>query len=134
MAKDIAKDEEIPAHFLAKILQQLARKGYLRSTKGPNGGFCLKRKPEDLRLIDIVEAVDGPDRYGACIAGYSECSDRAGCPLHDGWKTLRSRMMEYLERNTVGGLIKQWNGRHRAGHLPNAPAQSKRRKKTVESD
>src|ERR1035438_5440298 len=39
MVKNIAEQEEIPAHFLAKILQQLARKGLLRSSKGPTGGF-----------------------------------------------------------------------------------------------
>ena len=43
MVKNIAEQEDIPAHFLAKILQQLARKGLLRSSKGPTGGFSLRR-------------------------------------------------------------------------------------------
>jgi Rrf2 family protein len=129
MAKDIARDEEIPAHFLAKILQQLARKGFLKSVKGPSGGFCLKLKAENLRLVDIVDAVDGLDRYRECIAGYPECADRTACPLHDGWIVLRSRMMDYLETNTVGSLLKDWEAKHRAARV----ARARRRKKTGES-
>ena len=45
MVKNIAEQEDIPAHFLAKILQQLARKGLLRSSKGPTGGFALRWIP-----------------------------------------------------------------------------------------
>jgi Rrf2 family protein len=53
MAKNIAAQEEIPRHFLAKILQQLARSGLLRSSKGPNGGFALKAPAAEVRLWDI---------------------------------------------------------------------------------
>jgi len=59
MVKNIAEQEQIPAHFLAKILQQLARKGLLRSSKGPTGGFAMRVDPAEVRLLDIVEALDG---------------------------------------------------------------------------
>jgi Rrf2 family transcriptional regulator, iron-sulfur cluster assembly transcription factor len=106
-AKDIAQQHDIPAHFLAKILQQLARKGFLVSSKGPAGGFRLSCSANDLRLIDIVDAVEGLHHYGQCIAGNSECSDHAPCPLHDSWTVLHSRIMEYLKRNTIGSLVQQ---------------------------
>jgi Rrf2 family protein len=54
MVKNIAAQEDIPAHFLAKILQQLARKDLLRSSKGPTGGFALRGDPNEIRLLDIV--------------------------------------------------------------------------------
>src|SRR5260370_7143867 len=60
MARHIAKEEQIPAHFLAKILQELTRKGLLRSSKGPSGGFCLRLPASQIRLLDLVEALDGP--------------------------------------------------------------------------
>jgi Rrf2 family iron-sulfur cluster assembly transcriptional regulator len=106
MVKDIAREEDIPAPFLAKILQDLARKGFLRSVKGPSGGFSMKRNAADVRLLDIVDAVDGLEHYGKCIAGFSECSNRAACPLHDSWMTLHSRIMDYLGRNTIGSLVR----------------------------
>src|SRR5437763_15604362 len=83
MVKNIADQEEIPAHFLAKILQQLARKGLLRSSKGPTGGFALKVDPSEIRLLDIVEALDGLAPYQECASGLSECNDEmpAACPV-----------------------------------------------------
>jgi Rrf2 family protein len=114
MAKEIAQQEEIPAPFLAKILQELARKGVLQSVKGPSGGFRLSRKPSELRLLDIVAAIDGLSQYNRCAGGYGECSAKTACPLHDSWMALHSRIMEYLERNTIGGLVKSIGGKQRA--------------------
>jgi len=101
MARQIAEETQIPAHFLAKILQQLARKGFLRSSKGPTGGFCLRKPANDITMLEIVEAVDGLQDYQRCISGYHECNDQAPCGLHDGWKHMRSRIMDYLEGTTI---------------------------------
>jgi Rrf2 family protein len=106
MVKNIAEQEEIPAHFLAKILQQLARKGLLRSSKGPTGGFALRVPPSDVRLLDIVEALDGLTAYQQCASGLAECSDEMPCSMHDSWMSLRSRIMDYLGRNTIADLAK----------------------------
>jgi Rrf2 family iron-sulfur cluster assembly transcriptional regulator len=106
MAREIARVEEIPAPFLAKILQELARKGFLRSTKGPSGGFCLKKKASELRLLDIVGAVDGSEHFNRCIAGEADCSNRDQCPLHDSWTPVHSRIMDYLGRNTISSFVK----------------------------
>jgi Rrf2 family iron-sulfur cluster assembly transcriptional regulator len=106
MVKQIAAEEEIPAHFLAKILQQLARKGMLRSSKGPTGGFSLRVPADEVRLLDIVEALDGLAEYEKCASGLAECTDDMPCPLHDSWKALRSRIMDYLGRNTIADLAK----------------------------
>ena len=106
MVKSIAEQENIPAHFLAKILQQLARKGLLKSSKGPTGGFALRSDPGDIRLVEIVETLDGLAAYQQCAIGLSECTDEAPCGIHDSWTNLRSRIMEYLGRNTIGDLAK----------------------------
>jgi len=106
MAKRVAGEEEMPAHFLAKILQQLARKGLLRSSKGPTGGFSLRVPADEIRLVDIVEAMDGLGEYEKCASGLAQCSDDMPCALHDSWKALRSRIMDYLGRNTIADLAK----------------------------
>jgi len=104
MVKNIAQEEAIPAHFLAKILQQLARKGLLRSSKGPTGGFSLRRKAEEISLMDIVSALDGLNDYEKCASGLAECNDDAPCGMHDSWKALRSRIIEYLERTSIATI------------------------------
>src|SRR6202049_5206377 len=92
MVKHIAADNGIPAHFLAKILQDLARDGFLNSSKGPRGGFRLRQPAEEISMLKIVEAADVGRRYGRCIGGSPVCNDRALCAMHDSWKTLRSRI------------------------------------------
>jgi Rrf2 family protein len=97
MAKTVAEKEQIPAHFLAKILQELTRKGMLRSSKGPSGGFALRTPASQIRLLDLVEALDGRT--------LAESLDQAPWIL-DSWKDLHSRIMDYLERNTIADVAK----------------------------
>ncbi|MBM3746441.1 MAG: Rrf2 family transcriptional regulator [Acidobacteria bacterium] len=114
MVKQIATQESIPAHFLAKILQQLARKGLLRSSKGPTGGFCLRLAADEINLMQLVEALDGLTDYHRCVSGLSECTDEAPCAMHDSWKTLRSRIIDYLETTTVAELVTSLEVKRRA--------------------
>lgn len=104
MVKQIAQQEDIPTHFLAKILQQLARKGLLRSNKGPTGGFSLRQAPAAISLLNIVEALDGLEDYQKCASGLAECNDEQACGMHDSWKALRSRIIEYLEHTSIADV------------------------------
>jgi Rrf2 family protein len=114
MVKNIAEQEDIPAHFLAKILQQLTRKGLRLSCKGPTGGFALRVDPNEIRLLDIVELLDGLAPYQHCASGLSECNDDLPCSMHDSWVALRSRIMDYLERNTISDLAKALDQKKKA--------------------
>src|SRR4051812_7952026 len=104
MVKNIAVESNIPSHFLAKILQGLARDGFLKSSKGPGGGFRLSQDAEDLSMLKIVEAIDGVGRFDRCVGGSPECNDRAPCGMHDSWKLLRSRIIDYLEGTSIADL------------------------------
>lgn len=100
MAKDIAEKAELPSHFLAKILQQLARKGFLKSNKGPSGGFTLAQPAGKLSLMDIVTAVDGT----AELDRFPFKNGNGRSQAHNGWKTLRSSIVDYLESTSVADL------------------------------
>jgi Rrf2 family iron-sulfur cluster assembly transcriptional regulator len=104
MVKNIAAETAIPPHFLAKILQDLARDGFLQSSKGPHGGFRLRQAAGDVSMLKIVEAMDGAGRYQRCIGGSPECNDRAPCGIHDSWIALRSRIIDYLEGTSIADL------------------------------
>ena len=125
MARRIAEREEIPAHFLAKILQDLARRQIIRSSKGPNGGFALirDRQKPSLTLLDVVEAVDGPDCLARCAVGLDECTDQTPCGMHDCWMGVRSRIMEYLGRTTIADVAAALD---RKRDLPAKTARSRR--------
>ena len=94
--KEISTGIDSPEHFLAKILQELTKKGIVNSIKGPNGGFymdaeCLKRP-----LADVVKAVDGNGIFTGCAMGLEYCSEVNPCPLHNEFKAIRNRIQELM--------------------------------------
>ncbi len=105
-AEEIARAEGLPAPVLSKILQELTRKGLLESRRGPGGGFRLARRPQLITLRDVVAATDGLDQFLECAVGLERCSDDSPCPLHDRWKHLRARFLEYLETTTLDEMAR----------------------------
>jgi Rrf2 family transcriptional regulator, cysteine metabolism repressor len=56
----LAANGQMPERFLLEILHDLVKRGILRSTRGGGGGFALARPPEEISLLDVIEAIDGP--------------------------------------------------------------------------
>lgn len=104
--KDLTRRLAIPYHFLAKILQDLTRKGILVSVKGPGGGFGLAAPAERITLFQIVEAVDGTDFIKTCVLGFPECSGRNPCAVHDTWAELRDRIQLMLAERNIAQMAR----------------------------
>ncbi|MEZ5361602.1 MAG: Rrf2 family transcriptional regulator [Bryobacterales bacterium] len=92
MARVIAEEERLPAFFLAKTLQNLARHGLLKSTKGPTGGFSLAKPAAKIRILDVVEALDGLEHLQ---------SGQEGLP---NFKPIRTSIMSYLKNTTIADV------------------------------
>ena len=82
-AREISRGQDVPYHFVGKVLQQLKAKGLVRSVRGAGGGFALARPAEEIRLIEVLEAVEHDHFLDRCIYGFASCSDGAPCPLHE---------------------------------------------------
>jgi len=102
--KEIAVAIESPELYLAKILQDLSRKGLISSTKGPNGGFYIDDGSLNRPLSDIVEAVDGNGLFYGCALGLKQCSEINPCPLHEQFKALRAQLHDLLSSTTINGF------------------------------
>ncbi|WP_200890700.1 RrF2 family transcriptional regulator [Pedobacter lusitanus] len=100
--KEIAVGIDSPEPFLAKILQDLSRKGIVQSTKGPNGGFYLDDASLERPLSDIVAAVDGNDIFFGCGLGLKQCSEINPCPLHNEFKDIRNKIHLMLHETKIG--------------------------------
>jgi len=100
--KEISRGISAPEHFLAKILQDLSRKGLIQSIKGPNGGFYVEQASKKNTLADIVKAIDGDKLFTGCGLGLKICSEKNPCPLHDEFKVIRKKISQMLESTTVG--------------------------------
>ncbi len=86
--RQISDDLGLSHPFLTKVLQQLTRKGLLRSVRGMRGGVALAQAPEAVTLDAIVEAIDGRALFEGCILGLPECTADNPCALHAHWETV----------------------------------------------
>lgn len=102
--KEIAKSQNLPAHFLGKILQLLAKKKVIKSIKGPNGGFYLSKPASKIKLIDIYDVIDGMENMHACVLGFDECRADYPCPLHHSYVGIRDNMLQLLTTKSIQDL------------------------------
>ena len=102
--KKISSAQDIPLHFLSKILQQLVKHKVLSSVKGPSGGFLLNTTPDKLRLIEIVEIIDGLDILDRCGIGLKKCSDKTPCPIHFDYKVVKEKIRQLLSEKSLSQL------------------------------
>lgn len=99
--KDIAEGLNAPQHFIAKILQDLTKKNFLTSSKGPNGGFALSKEQKQTSLLDIVYAFDGDKIITSCCLGLKDCSEKNPCPIHEDYKLIRKKLSTMLSSTKV---------------------------------
>jgi Rrf2 family protein len=103
--KVIAERTGTPEAFMAKTLQKLSRAGIIVASKGPGGGSVMPpRLSRNVKLVDIVKAIDGDGIFTGCALGLPACSDAHPCPLHDQFAKVRSDLRRMLERTTVHDL------------------------------
>lgn len=137
LTSDLAETLRVPVHYLAKVLQTLARRGILESQRGRLGGFRLAHRPEEMTVYDVVYVLDDVHALESCVMGEETCSDETACPLHSLWKNVRGQFVEVLRNTTLRDLAKYQDQRPLSGRFPalmptnpalQAPAQPRRRK------
>ena len=91
--KKISSELDIPAPFLAKILQVMAKHKLLSSSKGPNGGFSLGKSADRIKLYEIVTVIDGSDIFDKCLISTRTChEENIPCPLHKQYEPIRNEL------------------------------------------
>lgn len=114
-AADVAEAENIPPYYLAKVLQDLARANLLNSVRGRGGGFVLRREPEEIEVLEILEAVENIRRLTQeCVLGLDQCNDEVSCPLHDTWKKFREDLLDNLHDLTLRDLVLEMEKKRKA--------------------
>lgn len=108
MSSAIAEKEDIPTHYLAKILQRMAKYGYVDSFKGRGGGFRITELARKSSILEIVERVEGPVINLKCVTGLKECDEENPCPLHEEWSELRNRIYNLISSRTVQEVAEQY--------------------------
>ena len=103
--KSIAEELDLPTPYLGKILQKLTGGEILEGVKGPHGGFFLKDECKDIKLIKIIEVIDGLEFFHKCGMGMHECSETHPCPLHDDLKQFRDGLWSLYSSRSIRDLV-----------------------------
>ena len=103
--KKIAECMDIPSQFLGKIAQQLARSGFIEIIQGAKGGYRLLFSPDQLSLLDVVEAVTGEIFLNDCVMRPDSCFRSPECPIHRVWEKARAQLRNTLREATFAKLL-----------------------------
>jgi Rrf2 family protein len=104
--RDIAERTGLPQPYLEQILLALKGAGLVRSKRGVGGGYVLARRPEEIRLSDIVSAVDGPITVGDFGEPHQDgaCDHEGQCVLLAVWQVGSEHMRAHLDAYTLAHL------------------------------
>lgn len=103
----IAEEKNIPPSFLAKIISQLAIAGLIHTSRGARGGVSLARAPEDITVLEVVEAIDGPIGLNDCTHDAADCPFGEDCPLRVLWCSAQEDLVEKLRQTTFAKFIEK---------------------------
>ncbi|MBI1790388.1 MAG: Rrf2 family transcriptional regulator [Acidobacteria bacterium] len=105
LGRDLADEARIPQNYLAKILLALRHAGIVTAHRGTGGGYGLSKRPEEIRLLDVVELFDGTQSRPRCLLGEHErCSEDTPCAAHESYRALREAHMRFLETTTIARI------------------------------
>jgi Rrf2 family protein len=101
--KKLAEQGNMPERFLLQILRDLAKQGILLSTRGGGGGFMLDRRPDEISLLEVIEAVEGP--MGAALPLKGNFPHPAGDRLHKVLRTINEEVRRQLHAVSLSDLL-----------------------------
>jgi Rrf2 family protein len=103
----IAKEQNIPPSFLAKIISQLSIAGLLHTSRGARGGVTLARDPRDISLLEVVEAIDGPIQLNECVGDNGVCTFEENCPIKPVWCDAQDELVTRLKNTNFAQMLVQ---------------------------
>jgi Rrf2 family protein len=112
--KDIARRQQIPLPYLEHLITPLIAGGIMRSTKGPKGGVSLAKTPQEIKLSEVVQLLEGSAAPVECVNDPGICNRSEFCVTRDVWSELKGVIDEVLESTTLQDLVE----RHRKKEQP----------------
>ena len=85
-------------------MTDMAKKGFIKSIQGREGGYVFGKSAGTIHLSEIIDAVEGIDKYNRCLLGFDDCSDENPCSLHEAYVPIREQMLTLLNNMTVADL------------------------------
>lgn len=105
--KAISNSLDTPQPFLAKLLQKLVRSNLITSVKGPKGGFYLNEDNFKNSIWDVVNCIDGGEKFDKCFLGLAECEDENPCPAHYIVSPFKKQILNDFRDKTIAKFTKE---------------------------
>ena len=102
--KDVSERQNISRRYLEQLAIPLRNAGLLRSVPGLHGGYRLAKPPSEIRLLDIIEAVDGPIRILDCLSEEPDCERVDVCETRGVWMEINDSITDILSNYTMEDL------------------------------
>jgi len=100
----ISDEMGISYSYLAKIVKELSQSDILNTVRGKGGGLQLAKKPKNIKLIDILYALEGDDYFDTCILGKKTCRTKDGCICTYTWRQIQQEIYMFLSESTLEDL------------------------------
>jgi Rrf2 family transcriptional regulator, iron-sulfur cluster assembly transcription factor len=116
LIRDIAKCADIPKPYLARIINDLTHKGLVTAKRGYQGGITLARPADEISLLQVVEAVEGPEWIAPCLLGLNDCASHQDCPTHVFWKRVSRQLKTLMGRTMLADIMAPPKRKPASGH------------------
>ena len=105
--KDIAQRQQISIRYLEHLITPLVAAGIVRSMRGPRGGISLARSPQEIKLSEVIQLLEGSTAPVECLDNPAVCDRSATCVTRDVWGELRKAMDNVLDSTTIADLVER---------------------------
>ena len=103
----ISEQEQISRKYLENIFNLLKHGEIVKGTRGPDGGYQLSKSPDDITVLDIVNALEGPLSPSKCVTDPMRCENTGDCGTRTFWKELQEEVECFLKSKTLTELVSQ---------------------------
>jgi len=105
VTRDIAEQQHIPRVFLTKIVAYLSSEGLLETHRGKGGGIALARKPEEINMLEIIEAFEGSLAFNECTTDGSVCVHSQECTVRHVWREAEDNLRNFFRSKSLQDLL-----------------------------
>ena len=105
-ARELADEVQLPVPAVGKILKSLTRAGLLTSQRGSKGGYSLARAADEISVVEMISALEGPVGITECTIHPGACAQEASCRVRDPWQRINAAVRDALDHITLADLAK----------------------------
>ncbi len=102
LGRDLAIVSDIPSNYLAKILGILNKSGFVEASRGPGGGYRLKRPADQITLMKVIDVFESNAELNTCFFNHSNpCSEDHPCVAHSSWLAVHEAYLHFIQSTTI---------------------------------